>query len=295
MVSAPLHSFILYILLVCGALSAFASPLPLLELESRANGVDQSTYSDMERYAKYSSATYQLICPKPLGNKLVTKFDVGGTTGFVARDDGRKEIVVAFRGTADLSDIITDAGISLKSMLLTGVTCPSQVAVHSGFQVGYKNVESSVLNTVKSQLVTYPTYRVVVTGHSLGGALASLSAISLKSGIPNANLKLFTYGQPRAGNGAFASLVESLIGTPNIFRSVHTFDGVPTFFLDKLGYKHFASEFWQFQEPANAGNIKICAGGEDPKCSDSIPSTFINVAHLSYFGQVMAINPFLCF
>lgn len=31
-------------------------------------------------------------------------------------------------------------------------------------------------------------------GHSLGGALASLAALSVKSNIPSAAVRLFTYG-----------------------------------------------------------------------------------------------------
>lgn len=32
-------------------------------------------------------------------------------------------------------------------------------------------------------------------------------------------------------------------------------------------------------------NVVKCSGQEDPDCSDSIPSTGINDAHLRYFGQ----------
>lgn len=35
----------------------------------------------------------------------------------------------------------------------------------------------------------------------------------------------------------------------------------------------------------NAANVVKCTGQEDPTCSDSIPSTGINDAHLRYFGQ----------
>lgn len=66
-----LFSTILSFSFILNALTAIASPLPALE--SRAYGVDQSTYSELERYAKYSSATYQWICPRPLGNKVVSK------------------------------------------------------------------------------------------------------------------------------------------------------------------------------------------------------------------------------
>ncbi|KAI0309064.1 hypothetical protein OF83DRAFT_1180060 [Amylostereum chailletii] len=35
------------------------------------HGVRQHTYDELKRFAKYSSAVYQFICPRPLGNPLV--------------------------------------------------------------------------------------------------------------------------------------------------------------------------------------------------------------------------------
>ena len=62
----------------------------------------------------------------------------------------------------------------------------------------------------------------------------------------------------------------------------------------------------------SAANVRQCSGEEDPTCSDSIPSTGINLAHITYFGQSMlflastdeptdfsaidmALDPTLCF
>ena len=75
----------------------------------------------------------------------------------------------------------------------------------------------------------------------MGGALASLAAISIKSNIPWAAIRLFTFGacfflrsgegyllylgnvfshagQPRTGDAAFADLLESIMGHDDIFR-----------------------------------------------------------------------------
>jgi hypothetical protein len=35
------------------------------------DGISEDTYGELERFAKYSSAVYQFICPCPLGNTLV--------------------------------------------------------------------------------------------------------------------------------------------------------------------------------------------------------------------------------
>lgn len=36
-------------------------------------GVEQQAYDDLVRYTKYSSAVYQKICLRPLGNTLVAQ------------------------------------------------------------------------------------------------------------------------------------------------------------------------------------------------------------------------------
>lgn len=88
----------------------------------------------------------------------------------------------------------SDAKLTLQALLLNGVN-EKEASVHSGIQSAYDHVESNVLNAIKSQLASAPNYRVVMTGHSLGGALASLAAVSVKSALPNASVKLYTYGQ----------------------------------------------------------------------------------------------------
>lgn len=110
--------------------------------------------------------------------------------------------------------------IPLKSIGLTNV---GDSYVHTGFLYAYNVVASTVLRLVKAQSAAHPSYTIIVTGHSLGGAVAALAAVSIKSALPSSNLKLYTYGQPRTGNAAFATYVEQLIRINNIFRAVHTY------------------------------------------------------------------------
>lgn len=93
--------------------------------------------------------------------------------------------------------------------------------VHLGFLDAYNAVALDVLHIVQDQLAVHPSYRIIVTGHSLGGAIAALGAISIKSAHPHVPIKLFTFGQPRVGNPSFADYVERLIGVDNIFRGAY--------------------------------------------------------------------------
>ncbi|KAJ7020909.1 alpha/beta-hydrolase [Mycena alexandri] len=269
--------------------SVFASPL----LSSR--GISSSLYDDLVRYTQYSSAAYQLLCPSPLGHTLVQSFS-GGRHGFIARDDTRKEIVVSFRGSFSLADAATDLNILLVPFVSPRVT--KTFNVHSGFLAAYNEVAEDILVTVEAQLAKYPKYSVVVTGHSLGGALAALGASALKTALPTTAMKLYTFGQPRTGDAEFAAFAESTIGAENIFRAVHTFDGVPTMLPRFLGYEHHSTEYWQFKDPglftSKISTVTKCVGEEDQSCSDSILSSGINPPHLFYFGQIMAVDPLLC-
>ena len=47
---------------------ALEAQQPLSRMDA---GIPQSTYADLTRFAKYSSAAYQVLCPRPLGNTLV--------------------------------------------------------------------------------------------------------------------------------------------------------------------------------------------------------------------------------
>ena len=64
--------------------------------------------------------------------------------------------------------------------------------------------------------------RLLVTGHSLGGALAVLAAMDIKLAMTNFCMEMYTYGTPYPGNRAFAREFEALL--PNTWHVIH--DGV---------------------------------------------------------------------
>lgn len=259
-------------------------------------GISEVLYNDLVLYAKYCAASYGSACPRPMGNILVERFrdKVTGTDGMVVRDDRRKEIVVAFRGTSELTDTITDIMLLLVPVHSTGLTDVGDAKVHLGFLDAYNAVALDVLRIVQDQLVVHPSYMIIVTGHSLGGAVAALGAISIKSALPSVPLKLFTFGQPRVGNPSFADYVERLIGVHNIFRAVHIWDGVVTLPPQVLGYQHYATEYWSYIDPPSSSTTRRCQGREDILCSSSIPSTGINPPHTIYFGQIMLPTHSVC-
>ncbi|PAV70632.1 hypothetical protein WR25_02038 isoform C [Diploscapter pachys] len=74
-------------------------------------------------------------------------------------------------------------------------------------------VESGMKEDLIDLAAKYPTYRIWTIGHSLGGSLASMTALYLvKTGSFDASkIRLVTWGEPRTGNVAFAKEIEQLI------------------------------------------------------------------------------------
>ncbi|KIK37407.1 hypothetical protein CY34DRAFT_810367 [Suillus luteus UH-Slu-Lm8-n1] len=251
------------------------------------NGIHEELYNELVRYAKYASGAYQVMCPRPMGNTLVTQFTdiITATQGFIARDDTRKEFVVSFRGSREIASAIIDTSLMLSPLRGPGLPRDTDAHVHTGFLYAFRSVGGRVLDVLREQFEKCPLYDVAVSGHSLGGAIACIAGLSIRNTFPDAALRLFTFGQPRTGDHSFAELVETVIGIDNIFRGVHSFDGVPTMIPTRLGYRHHATEYWQFAEPSAPRHVRRCVGGEDPEGSASIPSTGINLPHMVYFEQ----------
>jgi predicted lipase len=127
--------------------------------------------------------------------------------------------VVAFRETGP-ADWITD--LKFLQDVFPYAKGYSNLKVHLGFLEAYKSVRDAVLAGVKAT----PHKRVICIGHSLGGALATLSALDITFSIPGKEVHLYTYGSPKVGNADFADVFNKII--PNTFRFVNSADIVPS-------------------------------------------------------------------
>lgn len=76
-----------------------------------------------------------------------------------------------------------------------------------------------------------PKRHLILTGHSLGGAVATIIAAQLQGRIPN--LTLVTFGSPRPGGRRFRERFK----VPH-FRYVHGQDVVPHLPSNLLGFRH---------------------------------------------------------
>jgi len=140
--------------------------------------------------------------------------------------------VVAFRGTANLPDVIQDTS----SYHLVPFGC-SGCRVGAGFVSGYE----SVAGQIKGALHSLGCHSVAVTGHSLGAAKAILGMYELaKSGFHMHTS--YVFGEPRMANGAFHGSFHSVVHAP-VFRVVHGKD--PIVALGGPGASAVGSEIYE--------------------------------------------------
>jgi predicted lipase len=167
------------------------------------------TYCDPAHYMsrKYTGYTSSFVPVATIEDSKTS------THGYIGYQSSLNAIFVTFRGSEDIHNWITNLEATTTSYPLC-----SGCEVHKGFYAAESKVFPSILSTVKSLQAKYPSYVVIATGHSLGAALATLTAFDLVNNGVN-NVKLFNYGSPRVGNTKFADWAGS--GKIKITRQTH--------------------------------------------------------------------------
>lgn len=111
----------------------------------------------------------------------------------------------------------------------------------------------------------YPNAIVTTVGFSLGGALSLLDGVLLRMLLPpTTEVRVVAYGLPRAGNGDFASFVDSIL--PDTVKHINNRnDPVPIVPAISLGYHQISGEI----HIQNSGAWISCPGEDngDPRCS----------------------------
>lgn len=137
-------------------------------------------------------------------------------------------LIVAYRGTGDLDNVMKD--VTVQSVPYKCV--PNYGLVHQGFQDVYISIRDSVLATIRAKDVK----RVILTGHSMGGALSQLSAPDILYQFHSLVPEVINFAAPRCGQSEFANNFDRDI--PTCYRVVNRWDGVPRVPAVWTGYRH---------------------------------------------------------
>jgi hypothetical protein len=244
--------------------------------------------------------------------------------GFIGYDKERKRAVVSFRGTEPksfenwLENLdATHAGFPVADFEGKG-------RVHAGFLDAYVQIRLNLTYAVARLSEKYssfesdddgvrlsveekgekkdesssknekdlPPFPIEITGHSLGGALATIAAMDLESGNHDPDRKhiiqkkvdvksVYTFGSPRVGDGVFAEIYAERLGFKT-YRLTHGRDVVPSVPNTLLGFRHVPTEVYEDRN----GNITIGDGsGEWKGGEDHVWRRYSVSDHLYYLGE----------
>jgi len=151
----------------------------------------------------YKSQEDYIKALKEWGFSEIYPLDKKETQGFVAKNENL--ILVVFRGTEQtkIEDILVDA--------LAWQANSRMGKIHFGFFNALKFVWKDLLKALKK--LRDNNQPIWISGHSLGGALATLAAARLEYKRQPYEIKgLYTFGKPRVGDKDFRAKFDQLLG-----------------------------------------------------------------------------------
>ncbi|MGE7883072.1 lipase family protein [Bacillus sp. NPDC094077] len=152
--------------------------------------------------------------------------------GFILESEDT--IIVAFRGTQTDTDWIIDSLVNQRPYPYT----LNSGNVHNGFLSIYESCRDSIMD----MLVSLPAHKkLLATGHSLGGALATLHILDARINTAFAQYGIYTFASPKVGDIAFRNYYKLQVASS--FRFVNLFDVVP---LLPPRNVHFNEQDWEY-------------------------------------------------
>ncbi|PAV81959.1 hypothetical protein WR25_05853 [Diploscapter pachys] len=162
-------------------------------------------------------------------------------SALTAVDHEQKAILITYRGTKGKIQLGVE---SLETLLRNRTEWVAGGHVSSYFYKAFFDLwNAGIKDDFIALAHTYPTYDLWITGHSLGGAMASLAAsyVGFNKLFPVSQIKMISLGQPRTGDSAYANAFDQLI--PYAYRIVHAKDIVTHIPLKgQENFRHHKSE-----------------------------------------------------
>ena len=209
--------------------------LPLAEAAYTVMGGGAATlpsgYAQTSVIRADTAALTAMTSPHPAVTAMTKNTDIFGLMG---RNPATGTAFVSFRGSSDVEDWLADLDA------VPGAYLPVSGfgQVHAGFQEVYELVRQSIAANLAT--ATAGCDQILVTGHSLGAALAVLAAPDIVRNMPPNKIepRLISFAGPRVGLTDFADAFNAAI--ESCFRVVNFLDVVP--YVPPAPYVHVGAQ-----------------------------------------------------
>lgn len=155
------------------------------------------------------------------------------TQATILSDSETNRIYLVFRGSDKPIDWINN--VQFRQQIYPYGDGNSEVKFHRGFMAAYFAIRETLLEVMDQFHDKY----IIATGHSLGGALATIGALDLQYNLgkdKNFSFSVYTYGAPRVGNQALVESFNRRITDSH--RFIYGWDVVTRVPREWQGYDH---------------------------------------------------------
>ncbi|KAM5449383.1 putative feruloyl esterase [Microsporum audouinii] len=275
-------------------------------LKDTGRQVSKALFEELEELAKIVDIAYCVgnwgitepfscpgLCEQFPDFELVKTWNTGpllsDSCGYIAlsHPPSPKRVIVSFRGTYSIVNVIADLSVAPQVYTpypngtdSSKAKCDDCMA-HGGFIRSWENTRPEIIPELLEIIEKYPDYQLVVTGHSLGGAVAALGSLEFK--LRGWNPHVTTFGEPRIGNQALADYFDKTFGLNSTApvagdtesdlhlpyrRITHTKDPVPLLPPPSLDYRMHSGEIFitKVDVPPSVTDLRVCYGPADPIC-----------------------------
>lgn len=190
------------------------------------------------------------------GNELATDVSPHGgevvTYGFLATS-AAGELVAAIRGTETICEWLHDAAFLFVPNPIHaggGLTEDGFTAIYRSLRAGADPNSPAAVSAIGTLAGPGEAIKkVTVTGHSLGGAVATLLGLDVGLNSGASSTVVYTYASPRVGELYFQHTYDSVV--PNTYRLHHRSDLVPK--IPIFPYEHVGNDL-ELVSPFNCVN-----------------------------------------
>jgi len=163
-----------------------------------------------------------------------------GDTQFIYSIDKLGRLLISFRGTKCVNDLLTDIRITKDKCIdicyspffLKHYNKSNQPYIHAGFYQMFNLMKYELYHIIRKYLESSnDNHKIILTGHSLGGSLSIISSICLYINFHDyckhnkLEIENITFGSPKIGNTEFSNLYKELI--KNNTHYYHNSDPIP--------------------------------------------------------------------